>query len=111
MSEFVESHPDVIRRFLKALLEAELYYLESTQKARTQILGYAVRKDSFYKDDLPLMSYGLYLEKPFLVMLEDEARWFIEKGESHTRDVPNFLEFIHFDGLEYVKPEGISIVR
>ena len=110
-SEFVKSHPDIIKRFLDALRDAELYYLENPQKARTQILGYPVRKDSFYKNDLPLLSYGLFLEKPFLVMLEDEARWFIEKGESYTRDVPNFLEFIYFDGLESVKPEGISIVR
>jgi len=110
-SEFVKSHPDTIKRFLDALRDAELYYLDNPQKARTQILGYPVRKDSFYKDNLPLLSYGLFLEKPFLVMLEDEARWFIEKGESYTRDVPNFLEFIYFDGLESAKPEGISIVR
>ena len=110
-SEFVKSHPDIIKRFLDALRDAELYYLENPQKARIRILSYPVRKDSFYKDDLPLMSYGLFLEKPFLVMLEDEARWFIEKGESYTKDVPNFLEFIYFDGLESVKPEGISIVR
>ena len=110
-SEFVKSHSDIIKRFLHALRDAELYYLNNTQKARIQILGYPVRKDSFYKDNLPSMSYGLFLDKPFLVMLEDEARWLIERGESYTRDVPNFLEFIYFDGLESVKPEGISIIR
>ena len=110
-SEFLNSHSDIIKKFLGALRDAELYYLENPQKARTQILGYPARKDSFYKDDLPLMSYGLFLDKPFLVMMEDEARWLIEKEESYTRDVPNFLKFIYFDGLESVKPEGISIIR
>jgi ABC-type nitrate/sulfonate/bicarbonate transport system substrate-binding protein len=110
-SEFVKFHPDIIKRFLQALRRAELCYQDDPRKARAQILGHPARKDSFYKDDLPLLSYGLFLEKPFLVMLEDEARWCIERGESYTRDVPNFLESIYFDGLESVKPEGISIIR
>lgn len=110
-SEFVKFKPDIIKRFLHALRQSELYYQEHPQKARAQILDYPVRKDSFFKNDLPLLSYGLFLEKPFLVMLEDEARWCIERGESYSRDVPNFLESIYFDGLESVKPEGISIIR
>ncbi len=109
--EFVRSHPDIIKRFLKALREAELYYQDNSQKARTQILGHPLRKGSFYKADLPLLSYGLFLEKPFLVTMEDEARWYIARGESLLREVPNFLKFIYFDGLESVKPEGISIIR
>lgn len=110
-SEFVKFHPGSIKRFLQALRLAERYYQDNPQKARAKILGHLARKDSFYKDDLPHLSYGLFLDKPFLVMMEDEARWSIERGESHTRDVPNFLEFIYFDGLESVKPDGISIIR
>ena len=110
-SEFVKSQPGIINRFLHALHKAELYYQDDPQKARTQILGHPVRKDSLFKDNLPMMSYGLFLEKPFLIMLEDEARWSIEREESYTRDVPNFLEFIYFDGLESVKPAGVSIIR
>jgi NitT/TauT family transport system substrate-binding protein len=110
-SEFVKSHPGIINRFLHALHKAELYYQDNPQKARAQILGYPVRKDSLFKDTLPLLSYGLFLDKPFLVMMEDEARWSIERGDSIKKDIPNFLEFIYFDGLESVKPEGISIIR
>jgi NitT/TauT family transport system substrate-binding protein len=110
-SEFVKSQPGIIKRFMHALHKAELYYQDNPQKALSQILGHPVRKDSIFKDNLPMMSYGLFLEKPFLVMLEDEARWSIKRGGSYTRDVPNFLEFIYFDGLESVKPDGISIIR
>ncbi|MFC1825099.1 ABC transporter substrate-binding protein [Thermodesulfobacteriota bacterium] len=110
-SEFVKSKPDIINRFLHALHRAELYYEGDPQKARALILGHPIRKDSLFKDSLPLLSYGLFLEKPFLVMMEDEARWSIERGESVKKDVPNFLDFIYFDGLESVKPDGISIIR
>ncbi|MBW1743556.1 MAG: ABC transporter substrate-binding protein, partial [Deltaproteobacteria bacterium] len=110
-SEFVKLKPDIIKRFLHALRQSELYYQDHPQKARVQILGHPVRKDSFFKEDLPLLSYGLFLEKTFLVMLEDEARWCIESGESNTKSVPNFLKSIYFDALESVKPEGISIIR
>jgi NitT/TauT family transport system substrate-binding protein len=109
--EFVKYHPNLTKRFLQALRKAELYYQDNPQKSRAQILDYPARKDSVFKDDLPFMSYGLYLEKPFLVMLEDEARWFIARGQSDAMDVPNFLDFIYFDGLDSVKPDGISIIR
>ena len=110
-NEFVKSHPDIINRFLHALHKAELYYQDNPQKARILILSHPIREDSLFKDNLPLLSYGLFLGKPFLVIMEDEARWSSERGESIKKDVPNFLEFIYFDGLESVKPEGISIIR
>lgn len=109
---YVKSNPQIINKFLQALLKSERYYHRNPQKGRAQILDHPARKESPYGESLPTtLSYGLLLDKTFLVMLEGEARWRIKEENFENRETPNFLDHIHFKGLEKVKPRGISIVR
>lgn len=109
---YTKSHPKVIKRFLQALLTSERYYHRNPKRALAQILDHPARKESPYGKRLPtISSYGLLLDKTFLVMLEDESRWRINEANDKTRKTPNFLRHIYFKGLETVYPQGISIVR
>jgi NitT/TauT family transport system substrate-binding protein len=43
--------------------------------------------------------------------MENQARWAIRSKLTDRNKVPNFLEYIYFDGLKAVRPEVVTIVR
>ncbi len=53
----------------------------------------------------------LMLDQSLVVAMEDEARWMISNNRTTEMMVPNFLEYIHLDGLKSVKPAEVNIIR
>jgi NitT/TauT family transport system substrate-binding protein len=43
--------------------------------------------------------------------MEDEARWIIRNKPLNEKRIPEFLSYIHLDGLNAVKPEAVNIIR
>jgi NitT/TauT family transport system substrate-binding protein len=56
-------------------------------------------------------TFGVSLDQALLLALEDESQWAIKSGLTNAKKVPNYLDFIHLDGLQAVKPEAVRIVR
>jgi NitT/TauT family transport system substrate-binding protein len=55
--------------------------------------------------------FTLSLDQSLVLAMEDEARWMIKNNLTTERQVPNFLDYIHEDGLKAVKPELVNIIR
>ena len=51
------------------------------------------------------------LDQSLVLALEDESRWAMKNGLVGGTKVPNYLNFIYFDGLESVKPKAVRILR
>jgi ABC-type nitrate/sulfonate/bicarbonate transport system substrate-binding protein len=108
---YVAQHPKAIKQFLQALRKAELFYLNNPQEAIDTIVRKGNLSADFVELMLPKIEYKLSLEKELLIAMEDETRWHIEKQYSDTKEVPNYLDRIYFDALEFVKPDAINIIH
>ncbi len=42
------------------------------------------------------------LEQSMLVLLEDVGRWAIDKGMVKEKELPNYLEYIHYSSLQSI---------
>jgi NitT/TauT family transport system substrate-binding protein len=59
----------------------------------------------------PLHQYSLTLDQSLITAMEDEGRWMIDNNLTDERQLPNFLESVHEDGLKAIKPEAVNIIR
>ncbi len=104
-------HPELLQRFLKSLLQAENYLIENGDRARGIVqkrLGYSER---YISTIWPEHRFSLRLEQSLILAMEDQARWMIENKLTAENKIPNFLEYIHEDGLKAVKPPAVDIIR
>ena len=110
--EFIKSNPDVIRRLLKALVEAEKIINQSKEEAIDIVVNELgeIRKSevtSVWKNFL----FKLSLDQSLVLQLEDEARWAIQNKLTKETKVPNYLNYLYLDGLKGVKPEAVTVIH
>jgi ABC-type nitrate/sulfonate/bicarbonate transport system substrate-binding protein len=108
---FVEEHSEAIKKFLRAIMKAEVFVLEHSEDAR-------ILTSDFLKTDRAILDkiwdnyhFKLTLDQALIVELEDQSRWAIRNKLAGTLDVPNYLDFIYMDGLQAIKPEAVRIIR
>ncbi len=108
---FIAAHPDVVARYVRALVEAERWQNAHEEEAR-QFLTAALGYDPAFMAHLwPRFTFALRLDQDLLVTMEDQARWNIENGLVGTARVPDYTGYIYFDALEKAKPSGVSIIH
>ncbi len=108
-NDWIVSHGETIRRFLKSLYEASKIVAGQPAEAKS-----IVQKEMGY-DNASIESawaehkFGLTLEQPLILAMEDETRWLIGNGLTDAETVPNYLDFIYVDGLRSVYPQAVTI--
>jgi NitT/TauT family transport system substrate-binding protein len=107
----VTQRPEAVKRYLRALIQAEDYIQTNNDNARHIVGQYLHFDDDYMKVVWSHIDFEVALDQDMLITMEDEARWAIENKLTTATDVPDYLQFIYFDGLEAVKPEGITIIR
>ncbi|MCK4864485.1 MAG: ABC transporter substrate-binding protein [Gammaproteobacteria bacterium] len=107
---YAENNKEHVTRFLKAVLKAEKYINEHQAEAQ-KIMAEKIGADPvIVKNIWDAFIFEITLEQSILVSLEDEAQWAIDIG--HTKkSAPNYLDFIHYQNLENLKPEAVNIIR
>src|ERR1700690_2702726 len=109
--EYIRKHPTTIVKLLKALVKAEEFVSRNTEEAQKIVADVS-------RTDIPLVqatwavnNFHLALDQSLILALEDESQWAIKNGLTKAIKVPNYLDFIYFDGLKSVKPEVVRILR
>jgi ABC-type nitrate/sulfonate/bicarbonate transport system substrate-binding protein len=108
---YVVKHPKTIKRFLRAIRKAELFFLKSPQKAIDIIIKRGILEPKQFSRMLPKIEYRLSLDKALLIAMEDEVRWHIKNRYTEAKRVPNYLDRIYFDALESVNPDAVNIIH
>jgi NitT/TauT family transport system substrate-binding protein len=110
-SDWLAGNPRIVIRFLKSLVKAQDYLIRNTKAARGIIqkrLNYDdASMDILWSESLFLIS----LDQALIAAMEDEARWMIANKLTNEKRVPDFLNYIYWDGLKTVKPEALNIIR
>lgn len=110
-ANWINAHPDQIKRLLQALLAAQRYVDAHPQQARAIIVG-AMKLDAGTFDAVgPDYNFVLELNQNLLSTLEDQARWAIQNEFTRQATMPNFLHIIKIDPLMAVNPDAVTIVR
>lgn len=108
--DILKTSPDTVRRLLESLREAEEFIRAHPEETKRFAATYW-RLDPAAVDRLwPGLNFGISLDQALLTAMEKEAGWLIENSNRPGK-IPNYLRFIHFDALDAVKPQSISIFR
>jgi ABC-type nitrate/sulfonate/bicarbonate transport system substrate-binding protein len=108
---WIKKNPDLLKRLMISLLEAENYLIQNTDQAKGIVqksLGY----DERYLETIwPEHQFTVRLDQSLILAMEDQARWMIENNLTEGKNVPDFLDYINTQGLESVKPAAVNLIR
>lgn len=108
---FIDKNPDVIKRYIVSLVDAEKYYLTHMTETKEMVAEKFGYEKEYVEYSWPKLTHSITLNQELLLGMEDEARWTIEHKLTDKTEVPNYLEYIYFDGLSAVKPQAVTIIR
>jgi ABC-type nitrate/sulfonate/bicarbonate transport system substrate-binding protein len=108
---WIKKNPDLAKRLMKSLLEAEDYLIQNADQAKGIVqksLGY----DERYLETIwPEHQFTVRLDQSLILAMEDQARWMMENNMTEEKNVPDFLDYISTQGLESVKPVAVNLIR
>jgi len=105
--DYVKNNPLTVKRFLRALIKAETFVAKNPDAAQN-IMSTATKIDkSLIRDVWNAFRYRVELDQTLLITLEDEARWAINHKLTDKTVIPNYADYIYWDGLKAIKPEAV----
>lgn len=110
-NEWIEKHPDLVRRFLESLAQAEDYIVRHPAEAQTIVQKQLNMDASYMKTVWSQNRFALSLDQSLVLAMEDEARWMMINNLTTEKQLPNFLDYIHEHNLRSIKPEAVNIIR
>ncbi len=110
-NDWAKKHPDLVKRFLNSLGQAEDYLIHNPGQARTIVQKRLCYNDRYIKTIWPEHKFSLRLDQSLILAMEDEARWMIGNNLTGEKKTPDFSNYIYADGLKSVKPEAVNIIR
>jgi len=111
MRAYVKKHPGAVKKVLRALIRAENFVQQNPVEARHKVADF-IKMDRALLDEIwPIFTFRVALDQALLVDFEAQTRWAIKNKMTEVTSMPNYLDYIYFDGLQAVKPEAVRMVR
>lgn len=106
--ERVQGDPDAIKRFLRAMIQAEAFVARHPEQAQA-IMASATHTDAtLVREVWDAFNYVVRLDQTLLITLEDETRWAMKRGLTDQKTMPDFRKVIHMDSLRAVRAEAVA---
>jgi NitT/TauT family transport system substrate-binding protein len=109
--EFIRKNPETVRKMLRALVKAEEMARKNPEEAQKLVAQFTGIAPDIVAETWGIGSFELTLNQLLILVLEDEAQWAIENDFTLARKMPNYLDYIYFDGLKSIKPEVVRILQ
>jgi ABC-type nitrate/sulfonate/bicarbonate transport system substrate-binding protein len=109
--EYLKGHPELVRRVLRALLRAEEFARDHAPEAQALVASALQMDCESLRECWNDSRFRVSLDQSLLIALEDETRWAIRNRLAFGARMPNYMDYISFDGLGAVKPDAIGIKR
>jgi ABC-type nitrate/sulfonate/bicarbonate transport system substrate-binding protein len=104
------AHPDLVARFLKALIQAENFNTNHKDQAISLVAKDLNYTNSYTASVWSDYQYSVTLDQSFVLLMQGEARWLIDNNLTGATSVPNFLNYIYVDGLKSASPGSVNII-
>ena len=109
--EVLKARPTLGEKFFSAMIRAEAFAAEHPEEAQAIVAQRLNVSDAYIKYTWPKSKLEVSLPQALLIVMEDEARWMIKNGLTAVNKVPNYINYIYFDGIQAVKPGAVTIIR
>lgn len=110
-SEWLESKPVALNRFIKAMVQTENFIKENKEASQKIVIDRFNYDSSYLKYVWDQQNFVVVLPQSLFTAMRDAARWKIDTGQTQQTQVPNFLKSVEMEPLKAVKPNGISIIH
>ncbi len=110
-NDWIEGHPETIKRLLRSLDQAEEYLISHPAEARAILQKKLKLTEPNVTKVWSENQFSLSLDQSLITAMEDQARWMIANKLTRAKEIPDFLNYIYVDGLNAVKPEAVNIIR
>ncbi len=108
-NDWAKQHPELVQRFLKSLVQADVFVVDHAAEAQTILADHEGTDIAYVEGIWSEHQFSVSLDQSLVLALEDEARWTAETSGSGAT-IPNFLDFIYTDGLKAADPDAVTIV-
>jgi ABC-type nitrate/sulfonate/bicarbonate transport system substrate-binding protein len=110
MDAFLKAKPEVVNRFLRAMVQAEAFVQANGEEAKAQVQNYLGLEEGYLQSVWAKNDFRVTLSQDLLMTMEDEADWALEHGLTDATWPPVSLDLLYVDGLEQVKPGGVDVI-
>jgi ABC-type nitrate/sulfonate/bicarbonate transport system substrate-binding protein len=109
--ELIKGRPRLITGLLKGVLEAEAFIKEHEKRAADIVARALNLTPEAVIATWAKTRFRVRLDQELLTLMEDEARWAIRNKLVDGEKVPNYLNFLHLEGLGKIRPDAVSVIR
>ena len=109
--DFATSRPETVKRFLRALVEANAFIRTHSDEAQRITVEKSGLDAALVREQLNGLAFRLTLDQSLVIALDDAARWAIRNKLTDAAEVPNFLNYITADPLHSLDAAAVSLVR
>jgi NitT/TauT family transport system substrate-binding protein len=110
-ADMLQARPRVAEKLVRALLRAEA----ATRARPGDALAIVARRLKLDARDLradwQVLDFRVDLRQSQLVAWEDQCRWAAARGHASPGGMPDFLEHLHLDAVETLRPERMTVVH
>jgi ABC-type nitrate/sulfonate/bicarbonate transport system substrate-binding protein len=104
------AHPDLIVRFLKAMVQAENYVAVNKAQSMAIVANTLNYPSSYLASVWPNYQFSVTLDQSQIVAMQGESQWLITNKLTNATTIPNFLNYVYVNGLKSVKPRAVNII-
>lgn len=108
---WIARKPETVKKVNRAMVQAVNFIRKNPAEARRIAAHYCGADESEISRNWESTIFKAALQPSLLMSLEDQARWAIRNNLTDAKTVPNFLNFIYFDGLAAVDPAAVTIAH
>ena len=109
--EFIRQNPATIKALLRALLKADNFIQGDREEALQIAAKYMEMKIQTLRESWKIVRPNVSLNPLLVENLENESKWALKNSLTKATQMPNFLDYIYFDGLDSVRPDAVTIIH
>ncbi|MGA2524725.1 MAG: ABC transporter substrate-binding protein [Candidatus Bathyarchaeia archaeon] len=109
-TSWAAANPDLVVRFLKALVEAQNFNINHPDQAMALIEKQLNVTSSSLASIWGGFQFSVTLTQPLILLMQNEAQWLISNNLTTATQVPNFINYIYVNGLETVNPNYVNVI-
>ena len=109
--QFLDAHPQRVRRALDALADAVATIEEQPADAQALIARAIGMQPQQLAASFRAGDYTLSLDQSLLLSLDDQTRWAMKRGLIAAGPVPNYLDAIDVRPLSMAQPAAVKLIR
>lgn len=108
---WIDKKPETVKKVIQILVQGVNFIKKNPSEARKIVAGYSKMDESEMDRIWRSTLFKVTLHPSLLMSLEDVARWAIRSKHTDAKTVPNFLNYIYFEGLKAVQPDAVTIIH